>query len=118
MGFFFKSKEEKLLAAAKSGNVTACRAALDEGADKKCKDGRVRALRWPARAPCLARRTRQPRRARAESRTRPAHARGAAPLALQLPAAWQRAPLRVGGGAARPALLPPLLRPRPRRMAR
>jgi hypothetical protein len=80
MGFFGKSKEEKLrdaeaaaaaaaaqlLAAAQSGDVAACRAALDGGADKHCR-GDVRAcvrVRWlAARARCAA--PRQAKRTRA-----------------------------------------------------
>jgi hypothetical protein len=45
-----ESKEEQhrdveLLAAAQSGDVEAARAALDSGADKECKGGRVRVAR-------------------------------------------------------------------------
>jgi hypothetical protein len=62
-----KTKEEKLLDAAESGDVAACRAALDSGADKNCKNlvrvcvrvcVRVRWLASALRAaPHLARRT-------------------------------------------------------------
>jgi hypothetical protein len=33
-----KAEDDALLKAAKSGDVAACRAALDGGADKNCKD--------------------------------------------------------------------------------
>jgi hypothetical protein len=42
MGFFGKSKEEKLLDAVRSGDVVKARAALDGGANRNCKDEMVR----------------------------------------------------------------------------
>ena len=81
MGFFGKSKEEKLadaaaaraaldpalLFAAERGNVASARAALDSGANKDCKDG-VRLARALAHcaAKHLPRRTTHTRRSAAE----------------------------------------------------
>jgi hypothetical protein len=46
MGFFGKSKDEKLRDAARSGDAAAARAALDAGADINCINGvRVAAAR-------------------------------------------------------------------------
>ena len=42
MGLFGKNKHERLLAAAKSGDVAAACAALDDGANIDCKDEKVR----------------------------------------------------------------------------
>ena len=42
MGFFGKSKEEKLIEAAAKGDVAAARKALDGGANRDCKDKEVR----------------------------------------------------------------------------
>jgi hypothetical protein len=98
-----KVQDDALIAAARSGDVAACRAALDGGADKNCKDSvRACAVRWLA--PCQGR-TRQPRHARAWSRTRGrARARvkrGAARRAPQLlPAAASPLRLRVAGAVA------------------
>lgn len=42
MGLFWKSKNEKLLEAARKGDVAGVRAALADGADLECRDSSVR----------------------------------------------------------------------------
>jgi hypothetical protein len=77
MGLFGKSKAEKLLDAAQNGDVAACRAALDAGANKNCESVRA-ACEASSPARYALRRTaprstrqQQPRHARAGLRLRP-----------------------------------------------